>query len=166
MPEFLCNLQAQGLEPDDPTHSYMLQAGARLCKCLGEEFVPYLSVVMPPLMHAAELKLDISVQEGSDSEAEDDDEDDEVLHSITVKRKMSVSPLQSIFHKKVQARILELAAALPSVIFQTKGLGQKFGLFEASYLVLQIQCFKQRWHGVLLMFSSGNKYHLRLFTSV
>lgn len=56
----------------------MLQAGARLCKCLGEEFVPYLSVVMPPLLHAAELKPDISVQDDTDSEAEDGDEDDEV----------------------------------------------------------------------------------------
>ena len=56
----------------------MLQAGARLCKCLGEEFVPYLTVVMPPLLHTAELKPDISVQEESDSEEEDDD-DEEVL---------------------------------------------------------------------------------------
>jgi hypothetical protein len=70
-------VQSQGLEPDDPTNSYMLQAGARLCKCLGAEFVPYLAVVMPPLLQAAELKPDIHVQAGSDSE-DDSDLDDEV----------------------------------------------------------------------------------------
>lgn len=74
----LCMLQAQGLDPDDPTNSYMLQAGARLCKCLGEEFVPYLSVVMPPLLETAEVKPDISVQEDSDVDGDEDDEDDEV----------------------------------------------------------------------------------------
>ena len=56
----------------------MLQAGARLCKCLGEEFVPYLGVVMPPLLTTAEVKPDILVQEESDSEG-DEDEDEEVL---------------------------------------------------------------------------------------
>jgi hypothetical protein len=40
-------------DADDPTFSYTLQAGARLCKCLGEEFMPYLDVVMPPLLAAA-----------------------------------------------------------------------------------------------------------------
>ena len=54
----------------------MLQAGARLCKCLGAEFVPYLSVVMPPLLETAEVKPDISVQENSDSEAGDSDDDE------------------------------------------------------------------------------------------
>jgi hypothetical protein len=55
----------------------MLQAGARLCKCLGAEFVPYLAVVMPPLLQAAELKPDINVQTTSDSD-EESDLDDEV----------------------------------------------------------------------------------------
>ena len=36
--------QAQPLADDDPTSSYMLQAGARICKCLGEEFLPYMQV--------------------------------------------------------------------------------------------------------------------------
>lgn len=73
----LAQPQVQGLDPDDPTNSYMLQAGARLCKCLGAEFVPYLTVVMPPLLRAAELKPDINVQTSSDSE-EVSDLDDEV----------------------------------------------------------------------------------------
>lgn len=40
-------------DSDDPTFSYTLQAGARLCKCLGDEFLPYMDAVMPPLIKAA-----------------------------------------------------------------------------------------------------------------
>eukprot|EP00951_Prasinocladus_malaysianus_P003942 scaffold27918_cov38-Prasinocladus_malaysianus.AAC.1 len=40
-------------DTEDPTFCYTLQAGARLCKCLGEEFMPYLDAVMPPLVQAA-----------------------------------------------------------------------------------------------------------------
>ena len=38
-------------DSDDPTFAYTLQAGARLCKCLGEEFLPYMD--MPPLINVA-----------------------------------------------------------------------------------------------------------------
>jgi len=63
-------------DSDDPTFSYTLQAGARLCKCLGEEFLPYLEYVMPPLMAAAGEENYYEVtNEGEDN---DDEEDDDV----------------------------------------------------------------------------------------
>jgi len=68
--------QAQELDPDDPTSGYMLQAGARLCKCLGEEFLPYLGLVMPPLLAAAQLKPDVHITDAaSDADEADDDEE-------------------------------------------------------------------------------------------
>lgn len=70
-------LQSTELDPDDPTISYMLQAGARLCKCLGEEFIPYLGVVMPPLIRSAQLKPDVNISL-SDSDEEEEEDDDEV----------------------------------------------------------------------------------------
>ncbi|MBA0694231.1 hypothetical protein Goari_004547, partial [Gossypium aridum] len=42
--EVLMSLQGSQMETDDPTTSYMLQAWARLCKCLGQDFLPYMSV--------------------------------------------------------------------------------------------------------------------------
>jgi hypothetical protein len=59
--QVLVGLQATQMEDDDPTISYMLQAWARLCKCLGQEFLPYLPTVMPPLLHSADLKADLKV---------------------------------------------------------------------------------------------------------
>jgi importin-5 len=74
-------IQAAGLAPEDPTGGYMLQAGARLCKCLGEEFLPYLSVVMPPLLHSAQLRPDVNISRAdADSDGDDnEEEDDEVM---------------------------------------------------------------------------------------
>lgn len=58
----------------------MLQAGARFCKCLGSEFLPYLPMVMPQLIQSASLSPDVSVREqdedGEDIEEEDEDDDD------------------------------------------------------------------------------------------
>jgi hypothetical protein len=59
--QFLRGLQGAELDADDPTSSYVLQAGARLCRALGPEFLPYLDVVMPPLLRAAALEPDVKV---------------------------------------------------------------------------------------------------------
>jgi hypothetical protein len=61
-------------QPHHPTPPCPLcaQAGARICKALGDEFLPYLEVVMPPLLHSARLQPDVTV-----GEAESDDEEGE-----------------------------------------------------------------------------------------
>jgi hypothetical protein len=40
------------------------QAGARLCKALGPEFLSYLPVVMPQLLTAAKLEPELKVRGG------------------------------------------------------------------------------------------------------
>jgi hypothetical protein len=50
------------------------QAGARLCKALGPEFLPYLPVVMPPLLAAARLEPEMKVHDPELEECEDDDD--------------------------------------------------------------------------------------------
>ena len=76
--DMLMRLQAGGFENDDETTSYMQQAWTRLCKCLGADFIPYLQVVMPPLLKSAQLKPDVQVTDLEDGPGEDEDEDDEV----------------------------------------------------------------------------------------
>ncbi|KAM7523124.1 hypothetical protein LguiA_013026 [Lonicera macranthoides] len=81
--EVLMSLQGSQMENDDPTTSYMLQAWARLCKCLGQDFLPYMSVVMPPLLQSAQLKPDVIIT-SADSDNELDDSDDESMETITL----------------------------------------------------------------------------------
>uniref|UniRef100_A0A1J3DTI8 Importin-5 n=1 Tax=Noccaea caerulescens TaxID=107243 RepID=A0A1J3DTI8_NOCCA len=79
--EVLMSLQGSEMEADDPITSYMLQAWARLCKCLGQDFLPYMSVVMPPLLQSAQLKPDVTIT-SADSEDEAEDSDDESMETI------------------------------------------------------------------------------------
>ncbi|XP_024975878.1 importin-5-like [Cynara cardunculus var. scolymus] len=81
--DVLMLLQGSQLETDDPTISYMLQAWARLCKCLGQDFLPYMNVVMPPLLHSAQLKPDVTIT-SADSDADIDESDDESIETITL----------------------------------------------------------------------------------
>lgn len=52
------------------------QAGARLCKCLGEEFLPYLDIVMPSLLKSATVEADIKVSDLEDDDGDDEEEED------------------------------------------------------------------------------------------
>ncbi|KAJ6801654.1 importin-5-like [Iris pallida] len=81
--EVLMSLQGSQMETDDPITSYMLQAWARLCKCLGQDFLPYMSVVMPPLLQSAQLKPDVTIT-SADSDDDIDESDDESIETITL----------------------------------------------------------------------------------
>ncbi|KAF7819275.1 importin-5-like [Senna tora] len=80
--DFLMSLQQSQLESDDPTASYMLQAWARFCKCLGQDFLPYMNIVMPPLLQSAQLSPDVTIT-SADSDTEID-EDDDSIETITL----------------------------------------------------------------------------------
>ncbi|KAM1226084.1 hypothetical protein ACFX2J_005469 [Malus domestica] len=81
--EVLMALQGSHMETDDPTTSYMLQAWARLCKCLGQDFLPHMSVLMPPLLQSAQLKPDVTIT-SADDENDIDDSDDDSMETITL----------------------------------------------------------------------------------
>ena len=88
--EMLMQLQNTEMEDDDPTASYLLQAWARICKCLGTDFLPYLPVVMPPLLKSARLETDVQVKYVDDDDDYDDDEIDEVETLIVGDRKICI----------------------------------------------------------------------------
>lgn len=46
-------------DADDPQASYLLSSWARVCKVLGEDFAPYLEIVLPPLLESAQIKPDV-----------------------------------------------------------------------------------------------------------
>lgn len=64
------------LEADDPQISYLISAWARMCKIIGQEFVNYLSVVMPPVLKAAQIKPEVALLDVDDPSNCDLDEDD------------------------------------------------------------------------------------------
>lgn len=57
------NLRCAGniTDSDDPQSQYLLHCWGRMCRVLGQDFVPCLSSVMPPLMELASAKADITL---------------------------------------------------------------------------------------------------------
>ncbi|GLC61179.1 hypothetical protein PLESTB_001728100 [Pleodorina starrii] len=76
---YMQTVQAGGIDPDDPLSSYMLQAGARLCKCLGSEFIEYLPLVLPSLLASASADPDVQVVDEDEVNAEDLPDDMEAI---------------------------------------------------------------------------------------
>lgn len=59
--EYMLKTQASISDPDDPQINFLLQSWARMCRCLKEDFIPYLPHVMPATMRSASLSADVTV---------------------------------------------------------------------------------------------------------
>lgn len=68
--ELLSHTQSAKLDSDDPQVSFLLQAWARICRCLGQDFVPFLAHVMPPLLKSARMSPDVQVTNEGDVDPE------------------------------------------------------------------------------------------------
>lgn len=51
-------------DPDDPQGSYLLHCWGRMCRVMGNDFLPYLPAVMPPLLELASAKADVQLLDG------------------------------------------------------------------------------------------------------
>ncbi|KAJ8526273.1 hypothetical protein K7X08_028750 [Anisodus acutangulus] len=69
----LISLQETDMEVEDPMRCLLLQVWGRLCKCLGADFIPYLSVSIPIVLKSATLKNYLSVPNDSDTDDSDDE---------------------------------------------------------------------------------------------
>eukprot|EP01023_Acetabularia_acetabulum_P020767 TRINITY_DN20853_c0_g1_i5.p1 TRINITY_DN20853_c0_g1~~TRINITY_DN20853_c0_g1_i5.p1 ORF type:complete len:1109 (+),score=260.05 TRINITY_DN20853_c0_g1_i5:163-3489(+) len=133
--EVLQQLHASELQPQDPIIGYMYQAGARLCKTLGKEFIPYLGVVLPPLLKAAALQPEIQVRD-DDSEDEDEEEDDDV----------QVIPLAG---KRVQIKTSTMedkATACSMLSCYASELQEGFFPYVQQVLEIMVPCLKFFFH--------------------
>ena len=59
----------------DPQSQYLLHCWGRMCRVLGQDFVPYLAGVMPPLLELASAKADIQLLDDEDQQAKLNQED-------------------------------------------------------------------------------------------
>jgi len=71
----LGNVQEGITDDDDPQESYLLHCWGRMCRVLGQDFVPYLPAVMPPLMKLAQAKADIQLLDDEENVAQIEQEE-------------------------------------------------------------------------------------------
>ena len=57
-------------DADDPQSGYLLHCWGRMCRVLGQDFVPYLPGVVPPLLQLAGAKADIQLLEDEEQVAQ------------------------------------------------------------------------------------------------
>ncbi|PHT53242.1 hypothetical protein CQW23_07704 [Capsicum baccatum] len=67
----LISLQKIQMEVENPMRSLLLQG--RLCKCLGADFHPYLTITMPFVLKSVRLMNYLSVSNSSDTDDSDDE---------------------------------------------------------------------------------------------
>eukprot|EP00667_Euglena_gracilis_P001769 EG_transcript_1769 len=73
------------LDPDDPQAQYILQAWARIAKCLGEEFTPYLPHVVPYFLEQATIQADVTVSDAGDGDEAEEEEDGVETLTLAIK---------------------------------------------------------------------------------
>ncbi|KAJ6153171.1 hypothetical protein N7497_007490 [Penicillium chrysogenum] len=64
--QILGHIQQNIVDADDPQSQYLLHCWGRMCRVLGQDFVPYLPGVMPPLLTVAAAKADIQLLDDED----------------------------------------------------------------------------------------------------
>ncbi|CAK7338907.1 unnamed protein product [Dovyalis caffra] len=78
--QMLISLQKSELEANDPVRSQLLLAWARLGKCLGQEFEPYMSVAIPRLLKAAKIGSYVVIPENPDNIDDSDGRNNAIMH--------------------------------------------------------------------------------------
>ncbi|KAI9024505.1 hypothetical protein CLU79DRAFT_834266 [Phycomyces nitens] len=66
----LAEIQQMPTEADDSQTTYLLAAWARMCKMMGQDFLPYLPNIMPPLLQSAQLVPEITLVDVEDEDVE------------------------------------------------------------------------------------------------
>lgn len=85
--EMLMTIQGSQIDADERTLNYIFQGWERLCKCLGQEFLRYMNVVMPPVLRSAQLQADVSIA-AADLDDIIDGSSDESVQIITIDDKI------------------------------------------------------------------------------
>ncbi|KAJ3340538.1 hypothetical protein HDU93_006831 [Gonapodya sp. JEL0774] len=74
--QLLLDTQTSITDSDDPQTHYLITTWARVCCVMGDDFVPYLTTVMPPLLKSASLKPDFTVLDADEDPSDHFSEDD------------------------------------------------------------------------------------------
>lgn len=84
MMKMLLSTQAAGMADDDPQMGPLLRTCVRICKCMGQRFVPYLPHVIPPLLATCVAEVNYAVEDVEDGAEEKQVEADANISSVVL----------------------------------------------------------------------------------
>lgn len=114
--QLLAHIQQNIVDADDPQSSYLLHCWGRMCRVLGNDFIPYLPGVMPPLLQVAAAKADVQIldDEAEIQEAEQEGKWD--LH--TLKDKVIGIRTSTLEDKNVAIELITIYAQVLEAAFE------------------------------------------------
>ncbi|XP_070034901.1 uncharacterized protein [Nicotiana tomentosiformis] len=101
--EVLMSLQGLQAKGDGPLIIYLLKAYTRICHCLGQYFLPYMSAVMPFFIQCAQLELAMTISTQSDCGTNE-------LDDNSIDKVVSMFVLFLIFYARNDVRIYAVNA--------------------------------------------------------
>ncbi|MCD7465045.1 hypothetical protein HAX54_000438 [Datura stramonium] len=91
--EVVMSLQGLQVKADDPATNYMLRACTKVCQCMGQDFLPYMSAVMSFSIQCAQLEPSMTISVESDYRS-DNSVEIVVLEDKTICSKRDVNLLE------------------------------------------------------------------------
>lgn len=114
--QLLGHIQNNVTEPDDPQASYLLHCWGRMCRVMGQEFVPFLAGVIPPLTELGSAKADIQLLEDEDQVAQIQDEEGWEL--VPLKGKVIGIKTSTLDDKNMAIELISIYAQVLEAAFE------------------------------------------------
>lgn len=104
------------VDADDPQSQYLLHCWGRMCRVLGQDFVPYLPGVMPPLQQIAAAKADVQLLD--DEEQIEQVEQDEGWELVPLKGKIIGIKTSALEDKNTAIELITIYAQSLEAAFE------------------------------------------------
>jgi hypothetical protein len=111
----LAAIQSGITDADDPQAQYLMHCWGRMCRVLGQDFLPYLGGVMPPLIELASAKADIQLLE--DEDQVDQVQQDEGWELVPLKGKVIGIKTSTLDDKHMAIELLVVYAQVLEAAF-------------------------------------------------
>ena len=114
--QILGTIQQNITDADHPQAQYLLHCWGRMCRVLGQDFIPYLPGVMPPLMELAAAKADIQLLD--DDEQVEQIEQDEGWELVPLKGKVIGIKTSALEDKNTAIELITIYAQILEGAFE------------------------------------------------
>ncbi|PLB36379.1 nuclear import receptor PSE1 [Aspergillus candidus] len=114
--QLLGNIQQNIVDADDPQSQYLLHCWGRMCRVLGQDFVPYLPGVMPPLLTVAAARADIQLLD--DENQIEQVEQDEGWELVPLKGKVIGIKTSALEDKNTAIELITIYAQFLEAAFE------------------------------------------------
>ncbi|KAI8140976.1 armadillo-type protein [Fennellomyces sp. T-0311] len=133
----LAEIQQSVTEADDVQTTYLLAAWARMCKMMGQDFLPYLPNIMPPLLQSARVTPEFTFVDPEEEDVEANYSAEDGWDFVAINGQ----------HIGIKTSVLEEKhTAIEMLVSYARDLGAGFLPYVASVLEIALPLLKFYFH--------------------